>query len=305
MGKTTTLENIIYKAALRVRENQYEGKLPVLVELIKVTSSEDTIEKLVANKLGIYNILVVLELIKRNMLNLYIDGINEIMITDYYEKRKYLEYLEEFIVKRDRLKVIVTDRDTNEKSILNNYPTFVIEGITKEKITEFIMGNSNSPEKVNEKIMQKIEKTPSFLDELKNPFMLKNLITILECNKQIPEYEDDIAEEFLKAIVERERVVKRDYKAPHVLRLLIYVVSRYVKLNDGEIGENMVISYYKLMDLFNEYCDKYKRNDRFDNDEMLDLILKLGILKQIDTEKYTFVDEKYYNFFYYSAVELL
>ena len=43
----------------------------------------------------------------------------------------------------------------------------------------------------------------------------------------------------------------------------------------------------------------------FGNDEMLDLILKLGILKQIGTEKYTFVDEKYYNFFYYSAGELL
>ena len=67
----------------------------------------------------------------------------------------------------------------------------------------------------------------------------------------------------------------------------------------------MIISYFDLMNLFNEYCDKYKRNDRFDNDEMLDLIIKLGILKQVGTEKYTFVDDRYYNFFYYSASELL
>lgn len=305
MGKTTTLENIIYQEALKIKKEAYQGRIPILIEMIKVTSPKDTIESLIARKLETDNMIVVFELIKRNMIKLYIDGINEIMISNYQEKREYLNKIEEFIIKNKELKVVVTDRDSNENSILNNYPTFILTGVTKENISKFIMGNSIKPEIVNKKILEKVEETPAFVDTLRNPFMLKNLITIVECNKQIPEYEDDIAEEFLKAIVERERVVKRDYKAPHILRLLIYVVGKYVEGNDGDPGDNMVISYYKLIDLFNEYCDKYKRNDRFDNDEMLDLIVKLGILKQIDTEKYTFVDEKYYNFFYYSAGELL
>ena len=263
MGKTTTIENVIYKEALKIKQQAYQGKIPIMIEMIKVTSSKDTIENLIARKLETNNMLVVSELIKRNMLNLYIDGINEIMILNNQQKREYLSKIEEFVIKNRELKVVVTDRDSNENSILNSYPTFILTGVTKENISEFIKGNSTKPEIANEKILKKIEETPSFIDTLRNPFMLKNLITIVECNKEIPEYEDDIAEEFLKAIVERERVVKRDYKAPHILRLLIYVVGKYVKIHDGNPGENMVISYYDLIDLFNEYCDKYKRNDRF------------------------------------------
>lgn len=305
MGKTTTIENIIYKEALENQKNNYQGKIPILIEMIQVTKLEDTIEKLIAKKIGTDNMLVVSEIIEKNMINLYIDGINEMRIQNGSDKRKYLNTIEEFMIENKNLKVVITDRDNNENSILNHYPTFLLLGITKEKITEFIRGNSNKPEIVETKILEKIEQMPSFMNTLKNPFILKNLITIIECNQDIPEYEDDIAEVFLKSIVERERVIKRDYKAPHILRLLIYVVGKYVEMNEEEIGENMVISYYQLIDLFNEYCDRYKRNDRFDYDEMLDLIVKLGILKQVGTEKYTFVDETYYNFFYYSAIELL
>ena len=37
---------------------------------------------------------------------------------------------------------------------------------------------------------------------------------------------------------------------------------------------------------------------------MLELMVKLGILKKVDTEKYTFTDSRYYNFLYYSADDL-
>lgn len=305
MGKTTTIENVIYKEALNIKQNNYEGKLPILIEMIQVSKKEQNIESLIAQKLDTENFVVVKELLKRNMVNLYIDGVNEIRIGNRFERKEYLENLEEFILKNMDIKVIITDRDSYEKSILNNYPTFTLNGVTEERIEEFINGNSTKPDKVKDKILKKIEESPSFIEILRNPFMLKNLISIVECNKEIPEYEDDIAEVFLKAIVDRERVEKRDYNAPHILRLLIYVVGKYVEMNNGKIEENMVISYYKLIDLFNEYCDRYKKNDRFDNDEMLNLIVKLGILKQIDVEKYTFVDERYYNFFYYSSAELL
>lgn len=76
--------------------------------------------------------------------------------------------------------------------------------------------------------------------------MLKNLIRIVECNKQIPDNEDDIAEAFLKAIVERERILKRDYKAPHILRLLIYIVAEDTKQKDGQIDGNILLSYFEL-----------------------------------------------------------
>ncbi len=303
MGKTTTIRQIIYKEALEVKANEYNGKIPVLIELINVSNSESSIEDLIAKKLGTSNMLVISELIRRNMLKLYIDGINEIMIQDKREKNNYLEKLEKFVKVNKNIKIVVTDRDSNQNSIMNEYPTFILKGVSREKITEFIFGNSQKPEMVNEKILEKIEERPSFMDVLSNPFMLKDLITVVECNRKVPEYEDDIAEEFLKAIVRREQIVKKDQNAPHILRLLIFVVSEYVKTND--VGDNMIISSFKLEDYFNQYCDKYKRKNRFDNDEMLNLIIKLGILKEAGFEKYTFTDEKYYNFFYYSAMDLL
>lgn len=70
------------------------------------------------------------------------------------------------------------------------------------------------------------------------------LTIIIECNQEIPEYEEDITEEFLKSIVERERVMKRDYRAPHILSLLIYVV-----------GKSFVIqlkNYYKNEEIGND-----------------------------------------------------
>ena len=303
MGKTTTIRHVIYQEALEIKANDYNGKIPVLIELINVSNPESSIEKLIAQKLGTNNMIVISELIKRNMIKLYIDGINELMILDKREKNNYLESLEKFVKVNKNIKIVVTDRDSNQNSIMNEYPTFILKGITKEKITEFIMGNSQKPEMVNEKILQKIEERPSFMDVLCNPFMLKNLITVVECSRKVPEYEDDIAEEFLKAIVKREQIIKKDQNAPHILRLLIYVVSEYAKTND--IGDNMIISSFKLEEYFNQYCDKYKRKNRFDNDEMLNLIVKLGILKEAGFEKYTFTDEKYFNFFYYSAVDLL
>ena len=297
MGKTTTIENIIYKEALKLKDNAYIGKIPVMIEMIKVSSKEDTIESLLAKKLNTTNMLVIKELIKRNMINLYIDGINEIMISNNQEKREYLNKIEEFIIINNDLKVVITDRDNNENSILNDYPTFILTGVTRKNIEEFINGNSTKPELVNEKILAKIDENPNFLYTLKNPFMLKNLITIIECNKEIPEYEDDIAEEFLKAIVERE--TKRDYKASHILKLLTYVVGKYVEENSENVDNNMIISCYKLIKLFDEYFNKYKINDRFNNDEMLDLIVKLDILKQVDTDKYMFTNEEYYYYIYF------
>lgn len=303
VGKTTILENTMYKEALSFRQNGYEGKIPVLIEMIKVSKIEDDLKSLIAEKLKTNNVKLVSELIKRNKLQLYIDGINEIRISDLEEKRKYLKNLEEFISKMNRgVKIVITDRDSNEFSILNEYPTFIISGINKNNVTEFIHGNSNKPEVVNKIISEKLENKPEFINMIKNPFMLKNLIAIIECNKEIPESEEEIAEEFLKAIVERERVLKRDYRAKHIIRLLIYVVKRYSEEN--EVDDNMVISSYKLLDLFNEYCDKYNSNDRFDNGEMLDLLVKMGILKEASMEEYTFVDYRFFSFFMFQALSL-
>lgn len=305
MGKTTTLENIMYKEALEIKKHSYQGVLPIMLEMIEVSNEtdENSIESLIAKKLET-DTLTVSYLISKEQIKLYIDGINEIRISNLKEKKKYLDQIEKFVISKPKLKIIITDRDNNENSILNNCPTFVLTGVTKENIINFIEGNT-VPEKVefvSKAVKEAMEENTDLINTLRNPFMLKNIISIVECNKKIPEDSDEIAEVFIKSIVERERIVKRDYYAKHIIRLLIYLVAEDSKNKDGMIDENIYISYFQIINIFNEYSEKYNPNDRFDNDKMLDLIIRLGILKQIDIENYTFVDNRYYNFFYFSAI---
>lgn len=306
MGKTTTVEDVIYKEALQIKNNNYQGKMPVLIELVQVesNSSEYYIENLIAKKLGTENLSVVNKLLENNMINLYLDGVNEIRINDIYEKRNYLDKLESFILsdKNKNAKIVITDRDNNANSILNNFPTFIISGVTKEKIGDFVKGNSINSDKVLEKINEAIEKNPALIETLRNAFMLKQLISIVECNKKIPEHEDDISGAFIRAIVDREAILKRDYNAQYIINILQYVVAQDAKNKNGMIDGNIMLSYYELSDMINNYCDRYKRVNRLDSDAMIDLIVKLGILKVVNSNKYTFVDESYYNFCYYEAV---
>ncbi len=303
IGKTTTIEHIIREELETVKKHGYKGKIPVMIELVKIKENNEETEilELISKELNVDKIIVS-KLLQKGLLNLYIDGINELRITSPFDKRRYIDALENFILSNKNTKVIITDRDNNDMSILNDYPTFVIDGVSEDKIESFILGNSSKPEIVNEKVKEIIVKNPYLKETMKNAFMLKNLITIIECNAKVPDNEDEIAESFLKAIVKREEVIKRDYKAPFVLRVLIYVVALDYNKRE-ELENNIVISYFDLVDYINDYISKYKKTNPFDVDEMIDLIVKLGILKKIDTEKFTFVDERYYNFFYYSALD--
>ena len=308
-GKTTLLENLQYQEALELKKKGYKGKIPVIIELIGVTSNQGkSIKQMIAQKLEANDLALVSMLLERNMLNIYIDAINEINIADINEREKFLQKIQEFVHEQKYAKMIIMDRDSNENSILNELPTFLLNGMTDENIEEFILGNSASGEFVNQKIQEALETRQSLREIIRNPFMLKSLITIVEYRKEVPKRDDDLAGACLEAIVERERIIKRERKAKHIIRLLTYIVGKYVveeqEKNNNIPTENMVIGYYKLIEICDEFCKKYAGNEIIDNNEMLDLLIKLGILKRVEVEKYTFVDYRYYNYFFFLANSL-
>lgn len=303
IGKTTTMEKMIYDELLVLKNNNFSGVIPVFIELISVTSNSPSysITALIKQKLNITNDLFLEQLIRKGKISVYIDGINELRIINPSEKRAYLKEVEDFIYKNPQLKVVMNDRDNNELSILNNIPTLIIDGVSKDKITEFILGNSTKGEIVAKKITTKMEENPELYEMLKNAFLLKNIMTIVECNQDIPDNADDLAEVFLNAIVNRERVIKRDYKAPHIMRVLTYIVAMDAK-NKPVLEDNILLSYFTLCNMLDDYCNLYKKYDRFDNEEMLELIVKLGILKIVNNNMYTFQSKSYFNYFYYEAI---
>lgn len=88
MGKTTTIEHIIYEEVKELKAQNYQGKIPVLIEMLQVEqdTSEYTIESLIAKKLGTKTTAIVTKMLQQNMLKVYLDGINEIRIVDEGEK---------------------------------------------------------------------------------------------------------------------------------------------------------------------------------------------------------------------------
>lgn len=298
VGKTTTLEYIEYQDALNFEKNQ---KIPVILNLITVNEFE-TIETLICKKLNIdtENDEVIKFLLKKNRINLYLDGINEISISKKDERRDFVNMMEDFINKKENkeLKVIVTDRDNDDVSVLNNSYTFLIQGMNENDINEFIEGNAEK-NKIDE-IKHAITQNDEIYEAVTHPFMLKNIITIIECGKQIPKDIEELATAYLNSIIEREQEEKHEKYAKYINNLLKYYVKKITE-KETDIA-NPPISHFELIPIFYEFATE-NNIENFNADNMLDLLLKMGILREADFEKYTFSDERFFQKYYNDIIE--
>ena len=307
VGKTTTIEYIQYQDALNYNK---QHKIPVIINLITV-EKDSPIEFLIAKKLRLYkqqndmqtldSIKEIVEfLIEKNRLNLYFDGVNEINIVSPYEKRNFLTNLEEFI-KREKnkdLKIIVTDRDNSEVSILNDKNTFLIQGMTENDIYAFIEGNTK-PEKVDE-VKKIVFENTYFENNIIQPIMLKNLITIIECGQEVPESIEELSEAYLDAIIKRELEEKGEPMAAYIDEALTYMVEQNLKTSDGEEIDRMLNApYYNVIDTFYEFAEK--KNIDLDAEELLNLVIKMGILKEVEFQKYAFTNEIFFHIYYFKT----
>lgn len=298
VGKTTTLEYIEYQDALNFEKNQ---KIPVILNLITMNEFE-TIETLICKKLNIdtENDEVIKFLLKKNRINLYLDGINEISISKKDERRDFVNMMEDFINKKENkeLKVIVTDRDNDDVSVLNNSYTFLIQGMNENDINEFIEGNAEKNKIVE--IKHAITQNDEIYEAVTHPFMLKNIITIIECGKQIPKDIEELATVYLNSIIEREQEEKHEKYAKYINNLLKYYVKKITE-KETDIA-NPPISHFELIPIFYEFATE-NNIENFNADNMLDLLLKMGILREADFEKYTFSDERFFQKYYNDIIE--
>lgn len=293
VGKTTTLEYVEYEDALKYEET---GKIPVLINLITVDMWQ-SIEELICRKLQVDkdNEEIVNYLLKCEKINIYLDGINEINISSSKNKQEFLITIEEFFNKKENqnIKMIITDRDNDELSVLNDLDTFLIQGMNEDDIEMFIEGNSN-PEKTEE-VKRVIKNHSEMFDVFTHPFMLKNIITIIECGEKIPDDSSEIISIYLNSIIKREIYEKKDDYAKYIDGILKYLLTKITQ--SDEVNVNPPISHFKLIPIFYEYSDKEGIQD-FNADRMLNLLIKLGILREVEFEKYTFADEQYFEKYY-------
>ena len=164
--------------------------------------------------------------------------------------------------------------------------------MTEKDIKLFIDGNSTKVEKKKE-IEEKILQNKAIQNMRIRPLMLKELISIVEYGEDIPEDMEEITEKYLKTIIKREIEEKHEEVAKYIDDALSYLVEK------SENIENSPMSYYNIIDTFNEFARN--NNLEIDSQNLLDLIKKIGIFKEVDIEMYLFSDESYFMIYYYKA----
>ena len=170
--------------------------------------------------------------------------------------------------------------------------------MNENDINEFIEGNAEKNKIVE--IKHAITQNDEIYEAVTHPFMLKNIITIIECGKQIPKDIEELATVYLNSIIEREQEEKHEKYAKYINNLLKYYVKKITE-KETDIA-NPPISHFELIPIFYEFATE-NNIENFNADNMLDLLLKMGILREADFEKYTFSDERFFQKYYNDIIE--
>lgn len=288
-GKTTTLEYLKYQDALKCQKNGYKDNIPVLIRLIGINEVIEDVESLIMKELDIQDHDVVCYLINKKKINVYLDGINEINLPN---ANPVLNVIQDFVLKNS-INVIVSDRDSDSYSTLNNIPTFILRPLSKLDIENFIKGNSLYPNETCPKIMEAIETNKELYNEVTHPYMLKKLVSIVDSEKEVPSDIEELTGKFIQHLIEREEIVKCEKNAKYINRLLMFLAL-------GNDSDNVMGIMY-ILRRFKKCKEMFDFNA--DSDDLLNLIVKMGLLKKVGLDQYAFAEENYSSYFFVKAIE--
>lgn len=279
MGKTTTMEYLAYQDA-----KNYNGRVPVFIELKDINNEQNTIIKIIANKEHLNcQEDIVEKLLTNGYINLYLDGINEITM-DNNQKRQIISQINALFALYPKIKIILTDRESNNITVTDNVDTYVIEKLTDNKIDEFIRKNSKSKE-VELKALDLIFKNTDASNNLKElvriPFRLYKLLEIINMDITIPTTVEEFDKYFTDAIIEREVRLKATPEA----RNLTYFIKEILNINK-EIFERE-----ELIEIISNAINKRNLTNE-NSDKLIDLFTELSIMEEVSFNKYRFINSE-------------
>ncbi|MBR3230107.1 MAG: hypothetical protein IKF91_04700 [Bacilli bacterium] len=280
VGKTSLLEELRYRDLKKYIASPSRNKISVIVSLINVSDGKASIEEVIADTLSV-SVETVDMLVKEDKLNIYFDGVNELRISDIEEKALFLEKLEDFINNyKGSGYIIVTDRDSNDLSILNDYkiiPTIIIKEFSDEEVNNYIVKNvpADMRENISNIIDNYRDNNKIFYGQLKKPFMLNQFIILVLNGDVIPTSDVEVTVQYLKSLVNREITEKKNHIAKYIIKGLRYVLKNY------ECNDNFYIDYDDLNILLNKYKNEVlEDNNAYLSADLISLMEKLGIIKE-------------------------
>lgn len=287
-GKTTSVEYLEYLDAKQYLSDNNKA-IPIMIRLAEYSDIEFDIESCICEKLNI-SLDSVHKLIEKRVLNLYLDGMNEVIISSD-KKSDVVIKIEKFMRKHTALQVVVTDRNHAEIELGMSIMTLFLKRMQKEDIMLYLSRKSHN-EEVTERIMTFVENS-KFNEINVTPLILDFLIDICVKNNELPENQANFYLAFIKHIIGREYKEKKDIvAAPGRLDVLLLYLA--LEMPEEGMGDVKVLTNFTR-------CKEKLGIENMDNLHCMKLAVQLGIL-EIENEKYRFSNENYYECLFAEAL---
>jgi hypothetical protein len=292
-GKTTTMEYLFYKDALNWQNNKITSKLPVIVSLASLSIGESIIEN-ISKKINIEESYTE-ELLSTNDLNLFLDGVNEI-ISNRESKKIKLQEIGSLIDHYPELSIVISDRyefDSYQNNMFN-VPTYLIQKLSEDQIQEFVEKYCYGSNELSEKVMSTLKSKVGIQELLLRPLVLTRAIEIIKIDNDLPEKEGQIIEKFIDTLLRREKDEKKDplLNITHFKLLLAYAANN-IWINKDK--SNVPIHEFSFNKLLIKAADEFGL-EKFNAGYIMRIGYELEILSKND-EHIKFYHQSYLEFF--------
>lgn len=210
-GKSILLRYLALQEILRTDKS----RLPIFIELRKITNKED-VKSLVLKNLTEYHIdasnQVFDYLANSGRMVLLLDGFDELESTLIKQATLELEHLAK---KYNSLQIIVTARPNSEVQKLNSFQIHEISPLRKPDYIQFLTALGLEAAKISD-LLHAINSSPSKVSELiTTPLMLTLVVFVYQSEKQIPEDLPEFFERLFYTVFTRHDKLKAAFDREH------------------------------------------------------------------------------------------
>ena len=292
-GKTTSLEYLFYKDALNWQNNKTTSKLPVIVSLASLSIGETIIAN-ISKKINTDESYTE-ELLRTNDLNLFLDGMNEIISNRESQKIK-LQEIGSLIDDYPELSIVISDRyefDSYQNNMFN-VPTYLIQKLSENQIQEFVEKYCYGSNELSKKVMATLKSKTGIQELLLRPLVLTRAIEIIKIDNDLPEKEGQIIEKFVDTLLRREKDEKKDPLLNiNNFKLLLAYAANYIWISNNK--SNVPIHEFSFNKILIKAADEFGI-EKFNAGYVMRIGYELEILSK-NEEHIQFYHQSYMEFF--------
>jgi hypothetical protein len=300
IGKTTSLRYLVYKD---YRSYQPSLAIPVYLELKNASENQKLFDWIVS-QLRIGRLARVAHLeelvekwLEKGYIYLFLDGWNEISPATLEDK--LIKEVEQFAQKYEQVFIIISVRD--ERQIFPHVPVFSLQNMDPAQVKKFIYNNTeaSTEKELRQKIFERIEKQPRFLQFIQIPLYALMLIQIMRKRQEFPNSETEVIKNFIEALLKRDeqkgKLTERKLGINLETFKLLLAYLAYVCVFEKK-QQNTALSVIEIQAILIRYEPNLASLDI--TIRLLQTALELGIIVlSKPEEKYSFVHQEYQSYF--------